>query len=149
MPSRHTPRPPESEREAARLLEHCGFTDVRLIPVEKYRKTADLVAEKDGRRWAIEVRTSTRPLRADASFAPKDEKPLPYPTLETYFAMTWAEKRGQLEATRAAERCDDAMLLIMVEGEPAPAWEKALTRAWDAAGKPDVRFALGCGDTLL
>jgi hypothetical protein len=138
-----------SERAAAQLLQSNGFGEVRFVAAEPASRTADLVAEKDGTRWAIEVRTSSRPLRADASFEPEGAKPLPYPTLEDYFALLWREKRAQLEATRASEGCGAAMLLVMAAGEPSAEWERALERAWLAAGRPDVRFAVGGAGRLV
>lgn len=131
------------EERAAAVLSSRGFARVRAVPPAPGRRTADLVAEKGGERWAVEVRTASRPLRPDASFEPKDARPLPYPTLAEYFAVCWAEKRAQLEATLRAERCARGLLLVAVEGEPSAQWERALRLAWSAAGRPRaVSFGL-------
>lgn len=113
-------------------------------------RTADLVAERGGVRWAAELRSSSRPLRADAAFDPEGGPPLPYPTLDSYLALCWREKRGQLEATMAAEGCARGLLAVSVAGEFGEAWERALARAYVEAGGPaGVSFALLWGETLI
>lgn len=142
--------PSASELEAARCLESAGFSGVRFVETAADRRTADIVAQRAGARWAIEVRAASRLLRGDASFAPDGDKPLPYPTLEFYFALAWREKREQLEATRRVEACPRGMLLILTEGEPDTAWTRALERAWAAAGSPrDTIFGVACRGRLL
>ena len=141
--------PSDSERATASALERAGFRNVRFLPPDASRREADLLAERGGVLWAVEVRGSSRPLRADASFQPPDERPLPYPTLQDYFALIWQEKRAQLEATRAAHRCAAGMLLVVVNGIPAPAWQDALAECHRRVGSPDAAFALCAGGRIL
>lgn len=141
--------PSASERAAAEALKRAGFTDIRFIPAGGPARSADLLASRDGELWAVEVRSSSRPLRADASFEPPAGGTLPYPTLRDYLALLWREKRGQLEASRAAHGCARAMLLVVVEGEPSPAWPESLAAARRGAGRPEVTFALCRGGELL
>ena len=108
------------------------------------------MAERGGVRFAVELRASSRPLREDASFDPEGGPPLPYPTLESYLALCWREKRGQLEATMAAEGCARGLLAVSVTGERGPAWERALARAYEEAARPaGVSFALLWGERLI
>jgi hypothetical protein len=109
---------------------------VSFVAVRAAARTADFLAVRAGVRWAIELRTSSRPLQSNGAFVPIGAKPLPYPDLESYFALTWREKRGQLESTMAAEDCARGLLLIAVEGKAGPAWASALKRAWESAGRP-------------
>lgn len=141
--------PSASEQAAAAALERAGFRGVRFLPPDAARREADLLAERGGVLWAVEVRASSRPLRADASFEPPDERPLPYPALTDYFALIWKEKRAQLEATRAAHGCGAAMLLVVVEGVAAAAWESALARARAQAGSPAVSFAVCAAGRII
>lgn len=129
-----------AETLAAAALTHAGFTGVRFIPPDQVRRSADIVADRDGLRWAVEVRGASRPLRDDATFAPETPgKDLPYPALEDYLALLWDEKRAQLDATSDELGCTAGLLLVVVEGAPSPAWERALARAWAAAGRPAGR----------
>jgi hypothetical protein len=108
------------------------------------------VAERGGTRWAVELRASSRALREDGTFDPQDGPPLPYPTLESYLALCWREKRGQLEATMAAEGCARGLLAVSVTGERGDAWERALARAYVEAGRPaGVCLGLLWGERLL
>ena len=109
-----------------------------LVPARADARTADFVARRAGVRWAIELRTSSRALGADAAFVAGSAGPLPYPTLEAYFALLWREKRAQLEATMRAEGCPRGLLLVAARGEAGTAWTDALRRSWEAAGEPDA-----------
>lgn len=141
--------PSPQERAAALSLERLGFERTRFL-APATRRSADLLAWRAGLSWAVELRHSSRPLNADASFEPDHGRPLPYPTLESYFALLWAEKRGQLEASAAAEGCERKMLLVCADGAPGPAWTASLRRSWQAAGSPArVHFALLAGSALL
>ena len=141
--------PTPAEAAAAEALTRAGFSALRFVPTSNAR-TADLVGERAGVRVALELRSSSRPLRADASFEPAGPAPLQYPTLESYLALLWREKSGQLAATMAAERCARGLLVVSVTGERGPAWERALARAYEEAGRPAaVGLALLSGDALL
>lgn len=101
------------------------------------------MAERGGARWAVELRASSRPLREDGSFDAEGGPALPYPTLESYLALCWREKRGQLEATMAAEGCARGLLAVSVTGARGDAWERALARAYvEAASPASVCFGL-------
>lgn len=140
-----------------KALSRLGFSELRFVPAGLGR-TADAVGEFGGLRWAVELRASSRPLREDATFEPAGPEPLPYPTLESYFALLWREKSAQLAATMAAERCARGLLLVSVEAaggvaEAAAAggaWERALARAYEEAKQPPAtRFALLRGPRLV
>ena len=143
--------PSESERAAAAALSAAGFATVRFVPPSTAARSADLVAERFGERWAVEVREATRPLREDGSFEPIEPgEKLPYPTLQEYFDLMWSEKWSQLAATMSVERCGKGLLVAVVEGKRGGAWEKALESAWHRAGRPQgMRFALVHGGTLI
>lgn len=102
---------------------------------------------RGGVKWALELRHASVPLREDAAFAGEG---LPYPTLESYLALLWREKRAQLEATMAAENCARGLLVVSVQGTPGPAWTAALDRSRRAAGAPPVLgSALLAGEALF
>lgn len=54
----------EFERYIANLLKHHGYTNVRLT--EKYDYGVDIIAEKDGIRWGIQVKRYSGLVKADA-----------------------------------------------------------------------------------
>jgi hypothetical protein len=128
-----------AEARAMEALTRAGFTGVRRVQADQARRSADVVADRDGLRWAIEVRGASRPLRDDATFEPEPGKELPYPALEDYLELLWDEKRAQLDGTSAELGCTAGLLLVVVEGAPSTAWERALARAWEAAGRPAGR----------
>jgi restriction system protein len=54
----------EFERFIAGLLKHQGYTNVRLT--EKYDYGVDIISEKDGIRWGIQVKRYSSLVKADA-----------------------------------------------------------------------------------
>jgi HJR/Mrr/RecB family endonuclease len=54
----------EFERCVAGLLEHQGYTNVELT--EKYDYGVDIIADKDGIRWGIQVKRYSGLVKADA-----------------------------------------------------------------------------------
>lgn len=56
--------PLEFERYVATLLKHRGFTNVRLT--ERYDYGVDIIAEKDGVRWGVQVKRYSNLVKAEA-----------------------------------------------------------------------------------
>ena len=56
--------PLEFEVYVAKLLQHQGFRNVRLT--EKFDYGVDIIAEKDGTRWGVQVKRYANMVKADA-----------------------------------------------------------------------------------
>ena len=134
-----------AELRAACFLDSLGFSKVVLLESDSERRRADLAAELDGGRWAVDARCASRSLLPEGSFRRgADGAPLPYPTLLDYLVHCRAEKDGQLKRTMADEGCAHAALVVALEGEMSgSAMRGEAFRAWLASGGgTDFRFGL-------
>ena len=130
------------------FLGALGFTRITPLAADDKRPRADLTAEKDGERWAVDARCASRTLLPEASFRRgSDGSPLPFPTLYAYLVHVRDEKAEQLERTRKDEGCTRSAVAIALDGDaPGALMRSEALKAWLACGSPgEFRFGLMAG----
>ncbi|MBI5595006.1 MAG: hypothetical protein HY928_02835 [Elusimicrobia bacterium] len=134
-----------AELRAACFLSALGFAKISPLESDPTRRRADLAAELDGERWAVDARCASRTLLPEGSFRRgADGAPLPYPTLHDYLVHCRGEKDEQLKRTMADEGCARAAVVVALDGAmPGRAMRGEAFRAWlSSGGGPDFRFGL-------
>ncbi|MBI3299122.1 MAG: hypothetical protein HYZ75_13220 [Elusimicrobia bacterium] len=126
------------------FLDALGFSKIVPLGPDDTRQRADLTAEREGERWAIDARCASRSLLPEGTFRRgRDGNPLPFPTLYDYLIHCRDEKAGQLARTSADEGCTRSAVAVAFEGDmPGELMRSETLRAW-LAGGGDKSFAFG------
>ena len=101
---------------AINILSGIGFSNLRPLRPKKRKRESDLVGEKNGEKYAIEVfRSNERAYRF-----PDHHR---YPnSLQRYIAKRYLrDKRLQLESTMRTYKCQKALLAVVMDSQPAKA----------------------------
>lgn len=96
-------------------LHPLGFVNIHPLVRQKDRREADLVAERAGARFAIEVFRSS-----EIAYRYPNHKDRAR-NLQEYIADRYRVKRKQLAATIEAHRCAKALLAVVIDSYPAKA----------------------------
>jgi hypothetical protein len=88
-------------------LRHEGFQNIRLLRAQRGTRTADLVAERNGQKYALDVACSS----AGAARA--------VDALAGYMLEVCRLKERQLNNTKETDRCKYRGLLFVVNSKPA------------------------------
>jgi hypothetical protein len=123
-----------SELRGINHLWHEGFQNIRLLRAQPGTRTADLVAERDGQKYALDVACSS----ASATRA--------VDALAAYMLEVCLLKEKQLNNTKETCRCRYRGLLFVVNSDPAlvfgyqPLYRQAARQVYEALGEPAGYF---------
>lgn len=119
-----------AELRAINFLAAQGFTGIQLLKARIGQKSADIVANKDYVRFAVDVACMSRSAPADIA------------KLKRKAESIFLSKREQLRATKATSDCSKIAIVFVVNSQPALALEHhrtfrdALREVHDALGAP-------------
>lgn len=134
-----------AELRAVVFLDRLGFGAITPLRADDTRRRADIVAERDGERWAVDARCASRDLLPEASFRRgPDGKPLPWPTLHDYLVHCRRDKEPQLARTMADEGCSRSAVAVALDGlASGDLMRQEAVRAWLSCGAPpEFRFGV-------
>lgn len=134
-----------AELRAVGFLDALGFEKIVPLGPDDRRPRTDLVAEREGERWAVDARCASRDLLPEGSFQRgPDGRPLPFPNLHDYLVHCRADKAEQLARTMADERCARSAVVVALNGiASGNLLRQEALRAWLTCGAPaDFRFGL-------
>lgn len=117
-------------------LRHEGFKNIKLLRAQRGTRTADLVAERDGQKYALDVACSSAGTARTVD------------ALAGYMVEVCRLKERQLNNTKEKYRCKYRVLLFVVNSDPAlvfgcqPLYRRAAREVYEVLGSPADYFVI-------
>lgn len=111
-------------------LSNEGFFNVKLLRAQPGTRTADIVADRNSRRYALDIACSSANTARDVS------------SLARYMIHVCQSKAQQLASTKTAENCQSTGVVFVINSQPALVWgyqplfRTAIQDALRALGEP-------------